>query len=216
MTALLEPASRHTDAAVSRHHGLDALLAEATAEVLVLSGQTAACPTGPARRIDHHNLRRGVAYRVVVPDLARTAPGLGPRLVGLAAAGADTRTVPEVPTDVVVVDREAVILPNEATGVAVLRLPGVVDGMVGLFERVWATAVPLIATGVPGRSELTGRERALLELLAAGCTDDAAALKLEVSVRTVRRMVADITNRLGARSRFQAGAKAAARGWLPA
>src|SRR5690606_39837840 len=62
--------------------------------------------------------------------------------------------------------------------------------------------------------ELTTRERELLTLLSAGNTDESAAAQLGVSVRTVRRMVADIMDRLGARSRFQAGVKAADRGWL--
>ncbi|WP_279579218.1 helix-turn-helix domain-containing protein [Fodinicola feengrottensis] len=35
-----------------------------------------------------------------------------------------------------------------------------------------------------------------------------------MSVRTVRRMMSEMTNLLGARSRFQAGAKAAQRGWI--
>nr|WP_240522031.1 helix-turn-helix transcriptional regulator [Amycolatopsis vastitatis] len=61
---------------------------------------------------------------------------------------------------------------------------------------------------------LSDRERQLLTLLTAGYTDESAAVRLGVSVRTVRRMVAGIMDRLGARSRFQAGVKAADRGWL--
>jgi DNA-binding NarL/FixJ family response regulator len=62
--------------------------------------------------------------------------------------------------------------------------------------------------------ELSDRERQLLTLLTAGYTDESAAARLGISVRTVRRMVSGIMNRLGARSRFQAGVKAADRGWL--
>lgn len=54
----------------------------------------------------------------------------------------------------------------------------------------------------------------MLRLLSLGATDEFAAAQLGISVRTVRRMVAQIMNRLGARSRFQAGVKAADRGWL--
>ena len=61
---------------------------------------------------------------------------------------------------------------------------------------------------------LCPRERKLLSLLVSGSTDTVAAAAIGVSVRTVRRMVRDLMNRLGARSRFQAGAKAAERGWL--
>jgi DNA-binding CsgD family transcriptional regulator len=57
-------------------------------------------------------------------------------------------------------------------------------------------------------------ERALLVLLAQGLTDDAAAKRLCVSVRTERRMVADLLRRLNAGSRFEAGVKATRLGWL--
>ncbi|WP_238430957.1 LuxR C-terminal-related transcriptional regulator [Frankia nepalensis] len=61
----------------------------------------------------------------------------------------------------------------------------------------------------PSPSELL-----LLRLLADGAKDEAAARSLGVSVRTVRRMVADLMRRLDARSRFQAGILAKHRGWL--
>ena len=50
--------------------------------------------------------------------------------------------------------------------------------------------------------------------MAAGVTDEAAANRLGVSLRTVRRRVADLMERLDASSRFEAGLKAGRRGWL--
>ncbi|GHH44158.1 helix-turn-helix transcriptional regulator [Lentzea cavernae] len=196
-----------------------ALLAAAQHEVLVMSSLVSSVnhPLGVVRRHDHDNLRRGVRYRVVVPDDARTAPVLGPQLGMLALAGADVRTVVEVPTDSMVIDGEVVVLPAEsrpAGRVAMFRLPSLVTTTVELFERVWAGGVPLAAYDLPVSAELGVRERELLSLLSSGSTDEKAAARLGVSVRTVRRMVSDIMNRLGARSRFQAGVKAADRGWL--
>jgi adenosylmethionine-8-amino-7-oxononanoate aminotransferase len=52
------------------------------------------------------------------------------------------------------------------------------------------------------------------DLLDTGLTDEAAARQLGVSVRTVRRQMAALMGKLGASSRFQAGHKAAERGWL--
>jgi DNA-binding NarL/FixJ family response regulator len=66
----------------------------------------------------------------------------------------------------------------------------------------------------PGSAPLTPQERKLLSLLAAGSTDESAGRRLGLSARTVRRMVANLLTRLGAGSRFQAGAEAARRGWL--
>jgi DNA-binding CsgD family transcriptional regulator len=219
MTVLADNAvlSRHATRGPSSA-GVEALLAGATREVLVMStvSVTARDPIGGVRRIDHENLRRGVRYRVIVPDTARTAPRPGT----LALSGADTRTVAAVPTDALVIDGSVVVLPVDRTAggralsTAVFRLASVVTTTIELFERVWLTAVPMSPTELPDAAELSPRERELLSLLSAGSTDESAAARLGVSVRTVRRMVADIMNRLGARSRFQAGAKAADRGWL--
>jgi DNA-binding NarL/FixJ family response regulator len=61
---------------------------------------------------------------------------------------------------------------------------------------------------------LSPGERELLLPLAKGMTDEAAAKRLGVSLRTVRRQMAALMERLGASSRFEAGLKAAQRGWL--
>ncbi|MEZ5193006.1 MAG: hypothetical protein R2734_11170 [Nocardioides sp.] len=45
-------------------------------------------------------------------------------------------------------------------------------------------------------------------------TDEALARRLEVSPRTVRRIMAEVMSELGAASRFQAGVEAARRAWL--
>lgn len=199
------------------HATLDAKLASATREVLVARTASAASPRQLAafRKVDHDNLRRGVRYRVLVPDTARTAPVLSAELSALAMAGADIRTMPEVPVDALVIDRALTVVPaDRAEGVAMFQLASVVTTITELFDRVWLTAVPYTASTLPCGAEVTPRERELLTLLFAGSTDEAAATRLNVSVRTVRRMVSDLMDRLGARSRFQAGAKAADRGWL--
>lgn len=54
--------------------------------------------------------------------------------------------------------------------------------------------------------------RQVLASLVSGMTDENAAAELDMSVRTYRRHVAEIMKRLGARSRFQAGAVAGALG----
>ena len=192
--------------------GVEAKLASATAEVMI-----AASLTGRSivfRRVDQDNLRRGVRYRVLVPDRARTAHGISAKLGALALAGAEIRTMPKVPLDALIVDRALTVLPaGRRDSVAAFELTSVVTTAVELFERVWQAAVPLTAA-VASAGEVTDRERELLTLLFAGCTDEAAAARLNISVRTVRRTVSQLMDRLGARSRFQAGAKAADRGWL--
>ncbi|MFI0453572.1 LuxR C-terminal-related transcriptional regulator [Actinomadura sp. 6N118] len=205
----------------SAHADIDAALATATREVVVLCPLSAATgePIGIPRQVDHDNLRRGVRYRVLFPDRARVVPALAARLKALALAGADVRTVPEVPGHAVIIDGALAVLPGErhgdepATGVAMLRLRSVVEAITWLSTQAWAAAVPIGTCGVHEHGELSDREREVLKLLAEGYTDTAVAVKLEVSVRTVRRSMATIMSRLGARSRFQAGLKAADRGW---
>ncbi|MFE0530788.1 helix-turn-helix transcriptional regulator [Micromonospora sp. NBRC 107095] len=50
---------------------------------------------------------------------------------------------------------------------------------------------------------LTPRERRIVKLLAAGCTDEAAARELEISRRTVCYAVQGLMMRMDAGSRFQ-------------
>ncbi|MEU6642755.1 helix-turn-helix transcriptional regulator [Saccharomonospora sp. NPDC046836] len=205
---------------VSRHARVTAKLAAAQREVLVVSSLSGAPgdPVAAFRRIDHANLRRGVRYRMLLPDQARIAAGVAHRLAQLAQDGAEIRTMPAVPVEALVVDRAFAIVPVERQGghddVAVFRLPSVVGTITELVECLWPSAVPLAANPRPRPAGLDGRDRDLLSLLSTGCTDESAAAALGVSVRTVRRMVSSLMDRLGARSRFQAGAKAADRGWL--
>ena len=63
-------------------------------------------------------------------------------------------------------------------------------------------------------NEGTGGQRLLLRQLAGGAKDEQIARALGLSVRTVRRRVAELLDELGADSRFQAGAEAVRRGWL--
>lgn len=207
------PVQRITEAP-SAQDALTAILAEARREVLVLADPYASDPIADLRAIEATPLRRGVRCRVIVPDRTRLRPEVSERLIELGTTRAAVRTAPEVPTNALVVDAVVALLPAEQspTGLAAFRVGGLVTTITDLFERIWPTAAPLAAAQPP--PELTTRERELLTLLSAGNTDESAAAQLGVSVRTVRRMVADIMDRLGARSRFQAGLKAADRGWL--
>jgi len=61
---------------------------------------------------------------------------------------------------------------------------------------------------------LSRTDRLLLRLLADGLTDEAAAKRLGISARTVRRTMVNLMDRLAAESRFEAGVEAARRGWI--
>lgn len=196
---------------VPAHSGLADLLASAANEVIAMSTLTPAGPTFGPREVKH-----GVRYRAIFPDHARTTPTVGRRLGALSLAGVAVRTIPQVPMNAIVIDGSVAVLPADTANgsVAVLRLTSVVATALELFERIWPDAVPLADRDLPDEADLSLREQEMLRLLALGATDEVAAAHLDISVRTVRRMVAQIMNRLGARSRFQAGVKASDRGWL--
>ena len=64
------------------------------------------------------------------------------------------------------------------------------------------------------RRALTRDERRLLAILATGLTDEAAAARLGLSSRTVRRRLRAVMDKLGASSRLQAGYMAGQNGLL--
>jgi DNA-binding NarL/FixJ family response regulator len=128
------------------------------------------------------------------------------------------RTVATLPLRMLIFDRNVALIPvnpdHSEIGAVVQRGPGMVAALCALFEQTWQAANPVGTDKQPGDDGLTSQERAIITLLAQGHTDEVIARKLGVSVRTSRRITAELTARLGARSRFQAGARAVERGWI--
>jgi DNA-binding NarL/FixJ family response regulator len=207
-----------TTSPAATHHALQALVGSATSEVLVMSTATTATtdPINGLRELNADRLDPRVQYQVMLPDAARSDPLVTRRLRVLASSGVSVRTVSSVPLRALVVDGAAVAFPagQTSTGVTLLRISSAAVATAELFERIWPTAAPLRDSSHVDPAGLTAREREVLAVLSVGGTDEAAAARLGLSVRTVRRVVSDVMAQLGARSRFQAGIKAAERGWL--
>jgi DNA-binding CsgD family transcriptional regulator len=186
-------------------------------EVLILDKPPYAPESASTHTLVRHDLlRRGVRFRTIYDREALAAPGRADSLRLLGASGEESRVFAGVPMKLVVADRRVgmVLLPPEDETV-LLHGPALLDGLVALFELVWTQASPLSQrAGEPDgerRSSLTADDRYLLNLAAAGLTDHAVARKLGVAQRTVERRMRRIMDRLGARTRFQAGLQAA--GW---
>lgn len=171
-----------------------------------------------ARANDTRLLERGVQIRTIAQDSIRNHPPTLAHAQFLTDAGAEFRTAPTLPPRMILVDRRSALVPLDPAdtrkGALYITAPGTLASLLALFEQVWSTAVPLGADRAPDRQGLTDPERALLTLLARGLTDEAASTRLGVSARTARRMMAELMERLGASSRFEAGLKAAQRGWI--
>ncbi len=182
-------------------------------------GAQSAASLEASKPLDRDVIARGVDMRTVYLDSVRNDGTTSEYAHWLTELGGHVRTVPVLPVRMVLVDRRVALLPvdadNSRKGAIQLSSPGVISALVDLFERVWGQAVPL---GAPPQKRqdngLTPREQELLKLLAQGLTDAAAGKSLGLSLRTVRRMTADLSERLNARSRFEAGLRAGQRGWL--
>jgi DNA-binding CsgD family transcriptional regulator len=157
-------------------------------------------------------IRDGRRCRAVYPLRALSeAPGI---VQQRAAMGEQVRLLPELPTRLIVLEGTHAVLPEPLGYVAsprvVVRQRGIVELATLYFEQLWKAAAPL--------DEVTAdsgeHRRFLLEQLASGAQDEQIARRLGLSLRTVRRRVADMMSELDATSRFQAGVEAARRGWL--
>ncbi|MGP4014361.1 helix-turn-helix transcriptional regulator [Saccharopolyspora sp. 5N708] len=182
---------------------------------------------GAAQRPDTHQaakpanqtaLERGVTIRSVYQDSFRNDLATLAYVRWLTELGGQTRSVPTLPMTMVIIDQRIALLPvdpsDTAQGAVEVQAPGLVAAAYSLFEQIWATATPFGAPDPVDENGLTPQEIQLIRILAQGHTDEVAGRRLNLSLRTVRRMMAQIMDRLGAQSRFQAGIRAASRGWL--
>lgn len=172
-----------------------------------------------SRYIDEELLRNRVTTKFLCHDSIRSNKLALAYEQEMLALGAQIRLASVLPLRLLVVDRTCAVLPHDprlpAQGALVTTAPGLVTALGELFDRYWDAATPLEDS--PPRDEttgLTGSEAELLRLLSTGLTDEAAAKRLGVSVRTVKRRMEDLMRRLEAGSRFEAGFRAARRGWL--
>ncbi|MFJ1967527.1 DNA-binding response regulator [Streptomyces sp. NPDC087903] len=117
-----------------------------------------------------------------------------------------------LPHETILIDRRVMILagPENATGreYTVTTSRTLVDGVHSLFSTIWDNSVDLdtyLRSDVP---HLDADGRVILEALGSGLTDESAARRLGVSLRTYRRRVAELMATLEAGSRFQAGLRA--------
>ncbi|MEU8431853.1 LuxR C-terminal-related transcriptional regulator [Streptomyces sp. NPDC029216] len=173
---------------------------------------------------DRQALAQGIRIRTVHLHSTAAVPHMAAYLDGLQALGGKVKTAQLLPLRMIVVDGSAAMIPAPAPEgqLAALLVHGGPLALVfhQIFEHCWVTSAPLPLPGaeadggVRTRTGLDDRESTVLSLLAAGATDEAIARRLGASERTVRRIVAELMEQLGAGSRFEAGVLATRSGWL--
>ncbi|MCY0936141.1 helix-turn-helix domain-containing protein [Streptomyces sp. H34-S4] len=165
-------------------------------------------------------LNRGVRMRSLYQDSVRNSQTTVAYAAWLGELGGEVRTTPDLPTRLMVFDRTTAVIPvstdDSGAGAVVLTGEGTLTALCALFENIWSAAVPLGATEERREGELSPQEATVIRLLAQGLTDEAIAKRLSVSSRTARRLANGLMEQLGAVSRFEFGARAVQRGWLPA
>ncbi|MFD8702528.1 LuxR C-terminal-related transcriptional regulator [Kitasatospora sp. NPDC059648] len=225
----LKPATAH--AGVEQLVGLDqirdriaSLAGGLTTEIMTFAPGGGHSPASieASRPHDRALLARGVRMRTVYQDSVRNSLPTVAYVEWLAELGGQVRTMPELPTRMIIFDRKAALIPvsgeDTRAGAVVLTGHGTLMALCALFEHVWVQAQPLGGATAATKEDgaLSAQETTVVRLLAQGLTDDAIAKRLGVSPRTARRVATELMDRLGARSRFEFGVRAVQSGWLPA
>lgn len=170
--------------------------------------------TAASRRTDEDLLERGVSVEYVVSLESCLTPSWRDYLDDISAAGARVRVHPAPPMLAVLFDESIALLPRAGhRGAIVLQGSDIAAPVTELFRHTWGDATPY--QEISGRAEVSPRHQQVLLLLAEGLTDEGIGRRMNLSSRTVRRLVAEVCATLQAQSRFQAGAEAARRGLLP-
>ncbi|GAA1985141.1 hypothetical protein GCM10009838_54120 [Catenulispora subtropica] len=216
------------DSGTERLIGLDAIGAkleilakEAQSECLSVmpGGAQSAASLEDSRPLDLAALERGLDVQTLYQDSVRNDAPTYDYARWLTDLGGQVRTAPLLPPRMIIVDRQTVLVPidpaNTKAGALCTSEQAIVASLLAVYEQAWASAVPLAADRARDvDSGLSASEREILLLLAQGMTDEAAAKRLGLGLRTVSRQMAGLMERLDASSRFEAGLKAAQRGWL--
>ncbi|MER5639919.1 LuxR C-terminal-related transcriptional regulator [Kitasatospora sp. NPDC002227] len=170
------------------------------------------------RPLNERALARGVRFRTIYLDSIARDRATRDYAKWMAQHGSEIRTSPTLPMRLLVIDGITAVVAGprhlEQQTALILHSLVVVQAMRALFEAYWEHATPMGQPVVPVTGGLTPQERELLRLLASGLTDDAVARALGIGVRTERRIVAELMERLDASSRFEAGVKAARLNWI--
>jgi hypothetical protein len=159
------------------------------------------------------SLAEGVVIRKLYTPTALADEAGRRHLFEIAAMGAQVRVCDSpLPHETIIIDRRVMILADPVSaldrGFTVTTSAALIDGVCALLDAVWEPAEALDAYLRRDRPLIDSGQKAILRSLAEGLTDETAARRMGVSLRTYRRRVAELLDLLESDSRFQAGARA--------
>jgi DNA-binding CsgD family transcriptional regulator/sugar-specific transcriptional regulator TrmB len=164
-------------------------------------------------------LERGIRMRTVyLQSMTVSKSGLE-YAATIHRLGGEVRATPTLPLRLLIIDSKLAIMPldpdSHSTGAVIHRSPAVVALALALFDSYWSRASEIFAPeDRESDTPLTAHEAEVLRLLAGGAKDEQVARLLGISLRTARRITANLSDRLDATSRFELGVAAAKRGWV--
>ena len=163
------------------------------------------------RMLSEQALSRGVRFRSIYLGCALKDKTTLAYLRSTQEHFAEIRTMPWLPLSVTIIDSSVAVIADDKyqPEAAVVRSDGhMMQALCALSELCWNAADPLDRPPYISDDRLSADEEYVLKMLAAGTKDAAIARSLGVSVRTVRRIIADLMIQMRAGSRFEAGVKA--------
>jgi DNA-binding CsgD family transcriptional regulator len=173
------------------------------------------------RALDAALVDRGVSLRTVTLDGILRDAGMRRDFRASIEMGSQVRSVPRLPSRMLIFDRAVAVIPQDPEdprGPALLiRNAATVRLLFELFERTWECASDIEPPSpAPHESDprVSALELEILQALSSGQKDDAIARATGQSVRTVRRMISALSERVNARGRFELGMLAVELGWL--
>ncbi|MBN6042075.1 transcriptional regulator TrmB [Amycolatopsis sp. 195334CR] len=209
-------------------HGAAAVAGRADRMIQAAAGEVCFVDKPPYARspsdlhpVERELLARGVRFRGVYDRTALELHDLRADLELGLSLGEEARVVTDAPLKLILVDDAMALVPlhSHAPSVEaalVVHPCALLGALRSLFEFLWCDAMPLGLPGSPqARTELLSTvDMRLLALLTTGMPDRGIAKQLGMSYRTFQRRLHELMGVLGARTRFQAGLQAAARGWV--
>lgn len=191
-------------------------------EVCALVSDQPVAITGMENDAEEDAAGRGVVYRAVVERAALNRPSGLTELASALGRDEQVRMADRVPTKLIVVDGALAMLPlagRTEPAALVVHASGLLEALCGLFEAVWAAAMPLRIDDRGTVTEVAGEgpdhiDLRILSLLLAGLTDTSTARQLDLGLRTVQRRIKRLMEIADVSTRLQLGWHAYERGWI--
>nr|NLD41085.1 hypothetical protein [Actinomycetales bacterium] len=223
---VLHPAVTQIPAAVTLSARISEVAATAKEELLAfLVGELTPAHLDEVEGIVGDLLKRGVLVRILYIESSRQTPAIRDFVQHFTERRGLVRSVPSLPARLALVDESTAVVASAAPGPQneglIVKSPILLASLAALFEQYWEEGSP-VSNSAPVDSApitrpatpLSRQEQNVLTLLARGMKDAAIAEQMDLSERTVARVITGLYDHTGSETRFELGMKASRFGWI--